>query len=224
VWDPALAAEVLAAVGATTALEEIEVLELPSGDRPGLQPAPGPNFRQMLGAIRANVGLRSLAFVGDDRGGVGCSEHADAASMKDVWTAVFANGTLERVNVRRVGPASRYDAGHRADCAIHVVQLLRSSRTVTHIQYHPETHDAGIMERQAVPILYLNRLRRMLLLLSSKPNEHNDDDDSDGDPKAAREMTTPDRLVPNAAAPVVGRPPAPDATVPPVADPRFGRI
>lgn len=186
VRDQNLAAEFMAALAVTTAVEEVQVVELPFvGWFPLGQ---GPNFSQMLHAIRNNVGLRSFTYGGIRRDGVGYSDFVDAAGMMDLWSAVFANGAIERVNVRWAAGDMYFRVGQRTDCGLHVVQLLKSNRIMTHIQYNPDTHDTTIMESQAVPILYLNRLRR---LLSS--NFKKDDDD---DREAAKVNMTPDRILP----------------------------
>jgi hypothetical protein len=66
--------------------------------------------------------------------------------------------------------------------------MLKSNRILTHIKYNPRTHDESIMESQAVPILYLNRLRRIL-----SPSPKTDDDDCT---EAAKVTMTPDRILP----------------------------
>jgi hypothetical protein len=66
--------------------------------------------------------------------------------------------------------------------------MLKSNRILTHIKYNPRTHDESIMESQAVPILYLNRLRRIL-----SPTPKTDDDDCT---EAAKVTMTPDRILP----------------------------
>jgi hypothetical protein len=49
------------------------------------------------------AGVASVRCASYDAGYIWHSDKADAAGMKDLWSAVFANGTVERVNVRGVG-------------------------------------------------------------------------------------------------------------------------
>jgi hypothetical protein len=137
-----LASELAGAIGSTTAVESIDVTGLLGSQQD----------RMLLDAIRKNVGIRSV--VAD--GGVGRS------FVKDFWSSVLRNRTVERVHLPDGGGNMRNPPApsERREYAQHVVDLLRCNRSVTDIQYSSRIHDADLMERHAVPLLYLNRLRK----------------------------------------------------------------
>jgi hypothetical protein len=110
--------------------------------------------RRMQDAIGDNVGLRALTVTHSAR--VDSSE-----VMKEWWTSVLRSPTLTSVNVQVVVPrgAPPRAADRRSEVARHVAHLLRSNRVVTDLRYHPDLHDADIMEAHAVPLLPLNLLR-----------------------------------------------------------------
>jgi hypothetical protein len=110
--------------------------------------------RLMQDAIGDNVGLRTLTVTHSAR--VDSSE-----VMKEWWTSALRSRTLASVNVQVVVPrgAPPRAADRRSEVALHVVHLLWSNRVVTDLRYHPDLHDAAIMEAHAVPLLLLNRLR-----------------------------------------------------------------
>jgi hypothetical protein len=83
----------------------------------------------------------------------------DIAEVMEPWTSVLRSRTLTKVNLHLWPIADPPGAAHRREVALHVVDLLRSNRVLTDLQYNPDLHDAHIMEAQAVPLLQLNRLR-----------------------------------------------------------------
>jgi hypothetical protein len=110
--------------------------------------------RRMQDAIGNNVGLRTLTVMHSAR--------VDSPEvMKEWWTSVLRSPTLTSVNVQVVVPrgAPPRAADRRSEVARHVADLLRSNRVVMDLRYHPDLHDADIMEAHAVPLLQWNRLR-----------------------------------------------------------------
>jgi hypothetical protein len=90
------------------------------GDRGGAAPRPGMGRAETTrGPTSPSCSARSGPTWGCGRsppGGerrvyIGYSDKADSAGMKDLWSAVFANGTIERVNVQGVGGDFYFRAG-----------------------------------------------------------------------------------------------------------------
>jgi hypothetical protein len=132
---------------ATPALEHLS-LELEDFQLPSLSCS-----LRLLRGVRDNVGLRSVRAA---------AFGIRSPLLKDFWTSVLASRTLERIDASAIvllGCAPHQRRAH----ARHVVEHLASNRAVTHIQYDARTHDADIMENQAVPMLLLNRLRGVLV-------------------------------------------------------------
>jgi hypothetical protein len=112
--------------------------------------------RALLGAIRDSAGLRALTASRRSLCDV-CRPVNDF--FNDFWSAALGSRTLASVDAAGISPRDRSPAAARCGAARHVVELLMSNRVVTDLRYNPDTHDADIMDRQAVPLLQLNRLR-----------------------------------------------------------------
>jgi hypothetical protein len=130
------------AIGSTRAVEvlEVEIQSLESS-------------RRLLEAIRDNVGLRKLVATHP------C--FATGEFMKEFWSAALTSRTLTTVDASQLTAHIFVPDGDPQECARHVVALLRTNRVVIDLRYDPRAHDAALMEAEAVPILQLNRLRRM---------------------------------------------------------------
>jgi hypothetical protein len=136
--DEALASTLATGIRSTTVLEAI-TLHL--------------SYRSklLIGAVGENVGIRSVT--------VAPASTARVRLLQQFWRSVLASRTVQHVDVTARTADPRYTLKHRREVARLVVELLQSNRVVTHIESNAHTHDAGIMEAEARPLLQLNRLR-----------------------------------------------------------------
>jgi hypothetical protein len=155
------------ALRVTNAVEELE-FQLSPGRTPETQRCNA----LLLDAVGDNVGLRTF-----QASHVVCRDDV-CNRVKAFWTSVLRSRTLTNVNLQGVTSEEPPRASDRQEVARHVVELLKSNRVVTDLQYDPDLHDATIMEAHAVPLLQWNRLRAApvdvknrcwLSFLASKP-------------------------------------------------------
>jgi hypothetical protein len=132
-----------------TSLEELE-LDLSNG---WTNPENQRRSRQLLDAIGDNVGLRKLTLYLD-------SSNYASGFVREFWTSVLRNRTITTVSVvTNIQSGNRPSLAALREVSLHVVQLLRSNRVLTDLQFPPGMLDPDIMDAQAVPVLQLNRLR-----------------------------------------------------------------
>jgi hypothetical protein len=78
-----------------------------------------------------------------------------------VWRSVLTSRTLDSTDAADVEVADEHncpDVDRRERTEV-VVSMLGSNPAVTHLVYNRKTHDEEVMEKQARPLLHLNRFR-----------------------------------------------------------------